>query len=398
MRDHPLSASHALLGPHRGLASGWGHDPYALYAPRDHHAYHGVAWRDPDRAFDGWARRRPSVLRKLRHGYERAAFAAEFRRAFRRHVARHHRKLERAYDAGIDAGWSYGVYVAEELQYRRGYHQGFSERYVAAVRRSFDREYPVAWNHAHASAFDEWSRSVKPAIVGVRLIDGNDDGVFEPGEVIGVEYDVVNFGGGAGDVPVRLSGAALQYDAHAYVYLPARGTTSARLGEAAIRPTVRPRTHARLDFVVAGEREHLSVHVRRPVRFLPATLRLERDNLGGRLRVEIAVRTCPDVRSTMSPCTRPRPGSSRPAASRPSAPAQPCARRSTWMASPHSISSPGECRCVSRVTPAVSFRTTTGTTCGKWRPTCATTTCWSTSPRWPAAVRSHLPIWRSRGG
>ena len=75
---------------------------------------------------------------------------------------------------------------------------GFEPAVVEAAERSFALAYADAWGRAYAAAFDDWSHNVKPAIAGARLIDGNDDGVFEPGMTICVEVYCGEKGGREG--------------------------------------------------------------------------------------------------------------------------------------------------------------------------------------------------------
>ena len=43
--------------------------------------------------------------------------------------------------------------------------------------------FPIGPRDDYDDVFDEWSHNPKPGIIAVHLADGNDDGIFQPGEV-----------------------------------------------------------------------------------------------------------------------------------------------------------------------------------------------------------------------
>ncbi len=155
----------------------------------------------------------------------------------------------------------------------------------------FRNAYPREFEAAYIDSFDRWSTNAVPAIGEVRLVDDNDDGVFEPGERIIVDVELINFGGAEGRFNTGLDGRALAEIDSKTALLPRRSAMLRRgFLEAVIDGSIRPRTKAGLTLRVGDETKVLALTVTRPLEWVNSSLRLLRDNLDGRVRVEIDVK------------------------------------------------------------------------------------------------------------
>jgi len=155
----------------------------------------------------------------------------------------------------------------------------------------FRSAYPREFDAAYAESFGRWSTSAVPAIGVVRLLDGNDDGVFEPGERVIVDVELINFGGAPGRFTTSLNGVVLSEIDSKTARLPRRSAVIRRgFLEAVIDSTIRPRTRTELMIRVGDEVKAVKLRVNRPLEWVAGSLRLLRDNLDGRVRVELDVR------------------------------------------------------------------------------------------------------------
>jgi hypothetical protein len=291
--EFPL-ASHAPLGREFYLyLADWDWDAARLYACRSYTDFYSSDWDSANRAFHKWQRnpRNDRLLSGLTEA-ERQRSRAIFSEAFMQQVGRlTDRKLTPAWDLGLDRGWDYGRFVHEEMDYRAGFAKGFRREAGIVADVVFRSVYPREFNAAYAESFDRWSTSAVPAIGVVRLLDGNDDGVFEPGERVVADVELINFGGAPGRFMTSLDGAALSEIDSKTVRLPRRSTVIRRgFLEVVIDSAVRPRTRNQLMVRVGDETKVVKLRVNRPLEWVGGSLRLLRDNLDGRVRVELDVR------------------------------------------------------------------------------------------------------------
>jgi hypothetical protein len=194
-----------------------------------------------------------------------------------------------AWRIGFDDGWRYGAAIQAEWAYRRGVAEGFD----AGVRETAAIAFPYAYDRAYATAytrwFDTWSGSAHPGVGDVRLADETGDGVFEPGERVQVEVDVVNYGGGAGVFDLIASGSDLDAPATASVRLAGRGRApgaeklSLRVGD-----RVPPRTRTAVTVTLADARADAPLYVSRPLA-IEGEPAIDADRLGGRVTLTLAV-------------------------------------------------------------------------------------------------------------
>jgi hypothetical protein len=273
--------------------AGWEWDAARLYACWTHVDFYSKDWDSANLAFREW-RSNPRNERLLR-----GLTAAEIQRLrdvfsdvfVRRIDVLADRKLMPAWNLGLDRGWDYGRFIHEELDYRTGFANGFRQQASLAAKAVFRSAYPGEFSAAYAESFELWSTTAVPAIGTVRLLDGNDDGVFEPGERVVADIELINFGGAEGRFMTALDGAALSEIDSTPARLPRRSAVVRRgLLEAVIDGSIRPRTRAQLTVRVGDGTKIVQLLINRPLEWVDSSLRLLRDNLDGRVRVELDLR------------------------------------------------------------------------------------------------------------
>jgi len=276
----------------RSAFGDWEWDAWRLYEAPRHEDFYDSSWRDPEAAFSFWKERgrRSTVYSKMRdrgdREYFRMVFKAEYARILQVYYQRH---LRRGYGEGFEDGWTYGAYVNREWHYRQGYNEGFDEGVSTAAFTSYQVTYAIVYGRYYDDVFDEWSHNPKPGIVAVHLADGNDDGIFQPGEEILADYELANYGGLDGTFVVRLEGQEIELAEEVTIRLPARSLIHS---DAPVRlridPYVPARTRTGLELTLADQREVVDLLVSYPLEF-PREVDLDRDSLAGRARVQVLV-------------------------------------------------------------------------------------------------------------
>jgi hypothetical protein len=250
-------------------------------------------WDDAACAYERWLLD-PGHARLLRglSPVERSDLRSLFIRTFDDRIDRlADTRLSVAWERGLDRGWDYGRFIREEFEYRQGFAQGFRRQAAVVAKTVFRSAYPREFERSYGTAFDRWSTSAVPAIGSVRLIDGNDDGVFEPGERLALDVELINLGGASGRFDAAVTGRALALSDRTTVNLPRRSSTVRRgLLEVGIDETIRPRTNSELVVRLGNETATVGLRVQRPLEWVGASLRVDRDNLAGRLDVEVELR------------------------------------------------------------------------------------------------------------
>jgi hypothetical protein len=270
----------------------WEWDAWRLYETPRHQEFFDGSWRDPEDAFRYWKdhRRRSAFYHGTRdrddRDYFRAVFQAEFARLVHVYYGRH---LRRGYREGFEDGWTYGAFVNREWHYRQGYNEGFDEGVASAAFTSYQVTYALVYERYYDDIFDEWSHNPKPGIAAIHLVDGNDDGVFQPGEEIFADYELVNYGGRDGTFVARFEGPEIELAQEVTVRLPARSVTrSGAPVQLSIDPHVPARTGTRVDLLLADLRSSVDLMVSYPLEF-PREVDLDRDSLAGRAVVRVLV-------------------------------------------------------------------------------------------------------------
>ncbi len=255
VRSWPPEALPEGLDPAAALLREWDDDPWSLFL-RPVPAAIDAWWTDPDRGFSLWLgrdehQRRYGALPDdgARRAF-RESFAAGFREALQDEVAPRTRD---AWSDGFAIGWRYGAWIVCEHRYSLGWHDGWAEAVADAAEAAFAHEWDVAWRRAFDAELVRWWRSPQPRIVSFGLDDGDDDGVFEPGERAVATVEVANLGGAAGVPLLRVEGEALSTSQEIEVELPGR-TSRTAVFELEIRPRAPLRrssaVHASLDGLV----------------------------------------------------------------------------------------------------------------------------------------------------
>ncbi len=291
--EFPLPGFASLRRDFDLYLAGWGWDAARLFACGSYTEFYTRDWDSANRAFRQWRRnpRNERLLRGLAPA-EVDRLRAVFADAFVRRIDRlADVKLTPAWTLGLDRGWEYGAFIRQELDYRTGFAKGFRQQAGLVAQAVFRSAYAREFETAYAASFDRWSASAVPAIGTVRLLDGNDDGVFEPGESVIVDIELINFGGADGRFVAGIDGTALAEIDSKQTRLPRRSSVIRRgLLEAVIDGSVRPRTPARLKVRLGEETREVRLQINRPLEWVDRSLRLSRDNLGGQVLVELDVR------------------------------------------------------------------------------------------------------------
>jgi hypothetical protein len=287
----PWSGFTALGARYQSYLAEWSYDPWSLRRCDDPAEFLDPDWADPGAALERWrATRAASTIYRDLDAAGRADFRAAFERAFRDKVRQLlPTQLQSAFEAGLADGWSYGWFVGQEWNFRRGYHRGYLEAHADAAAREYDRSYPVRYAFWYADAWAGWSERPHPEVASMTVRDADDDGVFEPGEQVLVDYGLVNYGGAGGPVTVFLDGPVLERSARGTVELPARGRAQ---DDAQVVGTIdvrAPLGETRLSLVVGEDATDLPLQVAHPLRFEPGSLQTRRDNLAGRVTLQIDV-------------------------------------------------------------------------------------------------------------
>ena len=273
--------------------NGWDWDSERLYGCPGYSEFYNKDWDSGNRAFRQWQSnpRNARLLRGLSSD-DVQRLRVIFADAFVLNIDRlSERKLVPAWSIGMDRGWEYGRFVHEELDYRTGFAKGFRRHASLVAKSVFGPAYLREFDVAYERSFDRWSTTAVPAVGNVRLLDGNDDGVFEPGERIVADVELINFGGAEGRFTATLDGAVLAEVDSKKTQLPRRSTVLRRgLLEVVIGSSVRPRTRAELMVRIGAESKSVQLRINRPLEWVAESLRLSRDNLEGRVRVELDVR------------------------------------------------------------------------------------------------------------
>jgi hypothetical protein len=245
----------------------WIVEPRALYRAARVEEVFDDGWIEPDAAFFVWVedRRRAAAYVEIRDERLSRAFrdlfAAEYARLLPGELERH---AAAAYATGFDLGWDYGARVTCELVYRRGFVDGYNLAAIDAARREFRISYLEVYRDSYDQAYRFWNGRPLPRVLEATLVDGNDDGIFEPGEEVILYYRAANLGGQAGVFSATLSGAAIEEVSDPRVELSARGTSSTELSlHSRISPGTRPRTLSQVTLELAGTSRQGSSQERR---------------------------------------------------------------------------------------------------------------------------------------
>lgn len=278
---------HSIPGAGRRAADAfreWRYDPWGLSRCNAYTEFYDGSWADPDHAFELWLRDpvRSRIYRRL-NPEQRRMFESVFEAVFARKLpAYFDRRVAPAYGNGFDDGWEIGAFAVYEYNFRLGYTEGFDLAAETAAMASFRATYPGALDRAWNRAFDDWSTSVRPGILDVRLFDASDDGIFRPGEAVLAEYQLANFGGGSGVLDLRLEGRQLLRAADRPVRFDGRGVLDSREPlRVVVSPSTPIRTRAGLTLRIGGVVETVRVQVSNPLEFTRQVGVDRIDTLGG---------------------------------------------------------------------------------------------------------------------
>ncbi|MCP3958195.1 MAG: hypothetical protein GY719_10120 [bacterium] len=283
-KDHPVES---VVAHDFGSLDAW-----RLYRCDDVDDLYDSGWADASRGFDHWLRHHHDrAFWNQLSTTERARFESLFKCAYSHQLEELiHSVGDRVYARGHEDGWDYGSQVAYEWSFREGFAQGFETAVRDGAETAFHGAYPALYEDRYRQLFSEWSTSARPEIREVALADGNDDGVFEPGEALLVRYELANYGGSGDRFTIRLDGGSLSESISSSVYLPRRQIV--RSGEplaARVDPGVRPHTAAELELTIAGLEHQVPFEVAYPLEIGPRLTVGSRDTLAGRVTIEIAV-------------------------------------------------------------------------------------------------------------
>jgi hypothetical protein len=270
--------------------SGWDWDGGRLHACSSYNDFYVTDWESAGRALNRFKRERRALILRL-PAVQQRRLENIFLNGFAAEVGRQAGRLDRAWERGRDAGFSYGVDVRSEFDYRNGFAEGFDRAFTRKHAERFLDRLPAEFDRAYASAFDRWEDSVVTEIAAVRLFDESGDDVIEPGELVSLDVELINYGGRSGTIDLRLEGSALQGAASTATLLPARSSVlRSGLLEAVIDPTLAPRSRVELSLQAADQRRGVELLVQRPLEINAGSVRLHNDGLEGQLEIEFELR------------------------------------------------------------------------------------------------------------
>lgn len=250
---------------------GWGWDPYRLQGCESWSAFYDAGWQDADRAFAVWSSdpSRSSFWRRLDGPASRDYFRAAFDDGFWDGLEVAPTSwLDAVHAEGFEDGWYHGAAVRGEWAWRQGYAEGFDRALAFSAEIAYDHAWPRAFTRAYDEAFDAWMTSARPAILEAALRDGNDDGVFQPGEPVEVSWTIANLGGASGSFTVAVDGGVLGAPASATVNAPARRRLdAARPLVVTLDANAAAPADENLVLRVEGEKRSLPLRVAFPVEF-----------------------------------------------------------------------------------------------------------------------------------
>jgi hypothetical protein len=312
--DHSLTRFDLEAGVPRGWLGDWGFDAEALVGCDGYQAFYDDAWTDPTLALEWWVgradRSQAGAIPPSDGG--RALFREVFASSFRARLAElYPSRLLRSFELGLAEGWAYGALIRAELRYREGFRRGYLEAVEDEARAVFHATYPGRYERDYRQAFDEWSRTARPQLGQLWLVDGDDDGVFQPGEEMLLGLELINLGGAAGQVTVRLEGTALEAAVERQVELERRSVRRvARPLIATISPHEPGRSRSELRVTVGESAIGLPLRVSHPLQLRRGSWRIVRRNLDGEaeLEVEVENESRRAVAATVRLTTAARPG------------------------------------------------------------------------------------------
>lgn len=266
----------------------WSYDGPSLYHCSSWSDVYDADWQRSSTNLNRWRRNRHRHRGPV-NPVEFARFVEVYEAALTNRLSRLYReRLLPAHDLGFDDGFIYGAFVRQELEFRRGYHEGFLEARTDATIAAFERHYATAYEDAYAGVFAEWSDNPKPDLGAVGLRDGDDNGVTEPGEELLVDYEVINYGGAPGRFPVWASGTVLRDTARSTISVPARSSARGpRPLLVRVDPGTAPRTHHEIEFQMTDASRTLPLYVSYPLELERGSVRTDRDDLAGRVTVAV---------------------------------------------------------------------------------------------------------------
>jgi hypothetical protein len=290
-REYPVDQTPGLSRDGRRALENWRLAPATLVRRDRATAAYDVRWKDAEFAFSRWRerQRRGSPWSRWSDP-DKDRFHTVFCDRFRDVLASIDRRLTRdAWRTGFRDGWRYGATIQAEWAYRQGYAEGFDSGVSETASIAFPYAHERAYAAAYASWFDQWSRTAHPGIEAVRLADESGDGIFEPGESVLVEVEVVNYGGGAGAFDLIVSGTDLGAPATRSVSLVSRGRVPGTEKLTLRVPDRAPvRTRSAVTVAMADARADTPLYVSRPLEIDGAPL-VAADRIGGRVTLTVSV-------------------------------------------------------------------------------------------------------------
>jgi hypothetical protein len=140
-------------------------------------------------------------------------FQVYFERQYDRVIDVKYLKKQREFNSTANSrGQWYGVEIAARRAYDKGCNAAYAERYTPASVNGFRTTYEGSYRSSFQSTVSTYRSKPVVTIDGIRLVDGNGNGVFELGENVGIVVgNVTNLGRvAARNLPIQMSGDGLQ--------------------------------------------------------------------------------------------------------------------------------------------------------------------------------------------
>lgn len=169
----------------------WGHNSYKFVD----------SWFRKDYAWQEWMNNDLNgKYNKVNYRKMQSDQQAEFRRVFENVYdgvidEKYYRKQKTPNPLAFARGRWYGTEIAGRQTYDRGCNTGYTEAYTPASVNGYREAYTPAYRARFESTVTYYNTNPVISIDGIQLVDGNQNGVFELGETLGIAIgNVTNLG------------------------------------------------------------------------------------------------------------------------------------------------------------------------------------------------------------
>lgn len=111
-----------------------------------------------------------------------------------------------ASDEGAEQGEIYGAIIGKRLAFYAGQEMGFNQAFQAAYNDAYMRAFETAYNQKFQETYADYATHPKLTFSLKKVVGLVEDGIFQAGEAIRIDYNVRNIGGVAVPLTVTVQG------------------------------------------------------------------------------------------------------------------------------------------------------------------------------------------------